>query len=496
MRIQPAVPDEISGMSLPSTRVPALIHDSHMHMTSPTRPTEPSPPQTVSPVRLRRSLVVVMRSSLFLRSMAMPSPLFWLIASLSAIPVTAQDYRPVLTPVAGDPGAAVVLERHANGQMAKRHGTKDGKPHGLWQEWDADGRLQMTLDWRDGKGEGAWTYFHPNGTVRSREWVSGDVWHGPSESWHANGQKASEGLFVRGGKQGPFRYWSEDGTPRGPRTELLAPSTDPVPALADGWPAGFNVWDVSLTHDLETLFVGTGDDEGNNRRIMIRRWQRDSWQSAVLAPFADTTAAEGTPVVSPDGEWVYFSSARHAAREPGNQRRDLYRASRASGWKTVERVTNTPLYGEVALSLARDGRGVLWTDRRRSGEAKMALYEVRLRSGGVAVAPGLRFVADLSTLHRNDASGEAYPVIAPDGSFLLFSNYDVDGRRAKEDAYITTRTTSGWSTPRQLTGGANSPEDDTPSQLLDGGKVLLFKSSRATGARLYRVSLDAVVPRQ
>ncbi|MDZ7632219.1 MAG: hypothetical protein U5K74_12965 [Gemmatimonadaceae bacterium] len=144
-----------------------------------------------------------------------------LLMALSATALTAQEYRPALTPVPGDPRAAAVIERHPNGQVAKRYFTRDGQPHGLWQEWDADGRLQMTLDWRDGKGEGVWTYFHPNGIVRSREWVTGDVWHGPSESWHANGQKASEGVFVRGAKGGPFRYWSEDGTPRGPAVELL-----------------------------------------------------------------------------------------------------------------------------------------------------------------------------------------------------------------------------------------------------------------------------------
>ncbi|MDZ7632218.1 MAG: hypothetical protein U5K74_12960 [Gemmatimonadaceae bacterium] len=268
----------------------------------------------------------------------------------------------------------------------------------------------------------------------------------------------------------------------------------PVPVLADGWPADFNIWDVSLSHDLETVFVGTGDAKGNNRRIMMRRWQRGAWQPVELAPFADTTAAEGTPMVSPDGAWVYFSSARHAAREPGNQRRDLYRASRASGWKTVERVTNTPRYGEVTLSLARDGRGVLWTDRRRSGEARMGLYEVRLRPRGATGSPSLTFISDLTALHRNDSSGEAYPAMAPDGTFLLFSNYDIGGMGTREDMFVTRRTASGWSVPRRLIGGANGKEDDTATQLSGDGRVLLFTSSRATGARVYRVSLDTVLP--
>lgn len=413
-----------------------------------------------------------------------------LVTALSAIPLAAQDARPVLSPYPGDPRANVTIERHPNGQLAKRVFRRDGKPHGLWQEWDVDGRVRYTAEWRDGKGEGVWLYYHPNGLVRSREWVTDDRWHGPSEGWHANGQKSSEGTFVRGSKNEPFRYWDEDGVPRGPWVQFLTPAPDPVSVLADGWATGFNVWDVSLTQDLETLFVGTGNDDGNQRRIMLRRWQQNAWTPVALAPFADTTAAEGTPVVSPDGEWVYFSSARHAAREPGNQRRDLYRASRASGWKTVERVTNTPLYGEITLSLARDGRGALWTDRKRTGAANMGLYEVRLIPRAAPGPPRLSIVADLSTLHRNDASGEAYPAMAPDGSFLVFSNYDVCGGRTKEDLYLTRRTATGWSSPIKLPGSANSASDDTPMQLLRDGTMLLFTSMRTAGARMHLLSLD------
>ncbi len=417
------------------------------------------------------------------------------LLALLAGPVTAQSYRPVLTPAPGDTGVTIEVERHPNGQLSKRVYRLAGQPNGLWQEWDSTGRLRLTADWKNGRGEGVWMYFHPNGIVSERSWVTNDVWHGPSEGWHANGQKAFEGMWLRGAKDGPFRYWDDTGTPRGPGALLLHGADRPTPALTEGWPSDFNVWDISVSRDLETLFVGTGGDDGTHRRIMIRRWRQGAWQPVEPAPFADTSAAEGTPVVSPDGEWVYFSSARHATREPGNPHRDLYRASRASGWKTVERVTNTPLYGEITLTLARDGRGVLWTDRRRDGSAKMGLYEVRMSQRAPAKPPRLAVVADLTTLHRGDTSGEANPVIAPDGSFLLFANYDVDGQRTLEDMFISTRTRFGWSLPKRLANGGNSAQNDTPSQLLADGKTLLFISSRTTGARVYSVTLNGVLPK-
>ena len=427
-------------------------------------------------------------------------PLCTLVAALlAALPsaVTAQSYQPVLSPTPGDSGATAEITRHPNGQLAKRVFRKNGKPHGLWQEWDVAGRVTYAADWRDGEGEGLWLYFHPNGVVRERGYVTGDVWHGPSEGWHANGQKSNEGTFVRGKKAAPFRYWREDGAPRGPWMEFLTPARAPVAVLNEGWPAGFNAWDITLSHDLELLFVGTGDNAGNNRRIMMRRWQQNAWQPVALAPFADTTATEGTPVVSPDGEWVYFSSTRHVATEPSNTKRELYRASRASGWKAVERVTYTPAYGEVSLSLARDGRGVMWSGLT-DGSARTGLYEVRLETntmlGASSPTPRVVIVADLTWLHAKDTSGEAFPVLSPDGAFLLFSNYDIDGAATKEDLFITRRTNTGWSAPQRLTRGVNTSSDEKAVQLLDEGRVLLFSSPRAEKAPLYRVSLDAVLP--
>ena len=188
-----------------------------------------------------------------------------LLSVLCAAPLGAQGYRPVLTPALGDPRADVEIERHANGQLSKRVFRLDGKPHGLWQEWDVEGRVRLTAEWLEGKGEGVWMYFHPNGLVSERSWVTADLWHGPSEGWHANGQKSFEGTFVRGAKDGPFRYWAEDGTPSGPAAQLLTDTLGPVSAITDGWPAGMNVWDLSFSRDLETLFIGTGDKEYGER---------------------------------------------------------------------------------------------------------------------------------------------------------------------------------------------------------------------------------------
>ena len=65
--------------------------------------------------------------------------------------------------------------------------------------------------WQRGRGEGVWTYFHETGQIRERVLVVGDVYDGPVEGWHANGQKAFDGHHRANQKDGRWRYWDEMG---------------------------------------------------------------------------------------------------------------------------------------------------------------------------------------------------------------------------------------------------------------------------------------------
>ncbi|QDH33296.1 PD40 domain-containing protein [Porphyrobacter sp. YT40] len=409
-------------------------------------------------------------------------------ALLIAAPAGAGGYDPALTPVPGDPAVTTEITQHENGRLAKRAFRKNGKLDGLFQEWDADGNLTLVAEWREDKGEGVWMYFHPNGIVRERSYVTRDLWHGPSEGWHANGQKAFHGEFDLGMKRGPFRYWSEQGQAFGPAVELAAQGPEPRIILAGFFPQGFNAWDVTFSIDLETMFVGTGDDDGENRRIMMRQWRGNAWSALEPAPFADLAAAEGNPISSHDGEYVYFSSDRHKAEEPENPNRDLYRVSRRSGWKQVERMTATPAYGEVSLSTAAGGLGVMWTDRRLDGEARIGLYEVAVGTDPL----DFRVLRNLNELQTGDSSGEAYPVLAPDGSFLLFSNYDLAGAGTQEDMYMTLREGDGWSAPRALGAPLSSPGNDTAVQVI-GGHTVIFGQSDEQGTRFYAIPMPSVL---
>lgn len=403
------------------------------------------------------------------------------LLSLAPVTASAQTYDPALTPHVSEDGVTVEEEWHENGQIAKRAFRRNGTIEGLYQEWNPDGSSRLVAEWRDGKAEGVWMYFHPSGFISERSYVTRDIWHGPSEGWHSDGTKAFEGRFEMGYRDGPFRYWDEAGNLIGPGAELLPTGSSARPIMEAFWPEGFNAWDVTFSTDLQTVFVGTGDDEGNNRRILMRTWTRGGWSDLEPAPFGDPAASEGTPVMSHDGAFMYFSSDRHAKVEPDNTRRDLYRVSRQSEWTDVERVTNTPAYGEVSLTTAQGNLGVLWTDRRLNGEARIGLYEVSLDEE----AASLEIVRTLNDLHPDDTSGEAYPALAPDGSMLLFSNFDLAGQGTAEDMYVAMRVNGDWLPPAPLADPFSSLGNDSAVQFIDGGSTIIFSQSNQTGTSFF-----------
>ena len=160
--------------------------------------------------------------------------------------------------------------------------------------------------------------------------------------------------------------------------------------------------------------------------------------------------------------------------------------SRSSGWTQVERVTATPQYGEISLSLASDGSGVLWTDRRLDGEARMGLYEVAFDGSKLSVS------GSLNDLHENDPSNENYAAIAADGSFVIFANYDVGGDGTDEDLYIVRRSENGWSAPVDLGPLVNSARSETSPSFSPDGETFFFVSGVEGGSQYYAVAVSDI----
>ena len=61
--------------------------------------------------------------------------------------------------------------------------------------------------------EGLFQAFYPNGVLASEGSYLDGQEDGPWRDYHTNGQIAAEGAYARGIESGVWRYWNADGTP-------------------------------------------------------------------------------------------------------------------------------------------------------------------------------------------------------------------------------------------------------------------------------------------
>lgn len=54
--------------------------------------------------------------------------------------------------------------------------------------------------------------FYEDGSPRSKAELDEDRLHGPARTWHRGRRLASEGEYARGERQGPWRFWNDDGS--------------------------------------------------------------------------------------------------------------------------------------------------------------------------------------------------------------------------------------------------------------------------------------------
>ncbi len=80
----------------------------------------------------------------------------------------------------------------------------------VWFGWHAQPGAQVARTfWRAGSPRAEWS-------------LRGEVRHGPSRTWHSNGQLESSGAYDGGERSGEWNFWNVDGTPDGERSGTYA----------------------------------------------------------------------------------------------------------------------------------------------------------------------------------------------------------------------------------------------------------------------------------
>jgi len=225
-----------------------------------------------------------------------------------------------------------------------------------------------------------------------------------------------------------------------------------------------------------------------------------AWQDPVPAPGVNTAAAEGCPIESPDGKYLYFMSTR----EGGLGSLDIWRAAWNSALQSWDPATNL---GDVVNSAAAEycptplpGKWLLFVSSQQNSEDCSECAPMPTPPAGSPPA------ADLFLTRENPAHGWATPVHLnsyPDGpntrgweyspsvvntsegTFLFFSS-DGYADSQGQDIYMSRQRDDGSFGPGEKVVELSTTADDRMPNVRKDGLEIVFSSSRAgSGQDIY-----------
>jgi hypothetical protein len=241
----------------------------------------------------------------------------------------------------------------------------------------------------------------------------------------------------------------------------------------------------------EFLFFRKVGDAGEDYRIYRSRMGHDGWESPELLDLGAPGSSDLYPAVSPDGQWLVFSSYRPF---PGDTsaapNANLWFSAReGDGWRDPH-----PMLGASAPANYDAGP---WFDSASWLHYHTTLPE-RSETYAMRVAPNATLAEGASSMDplmepfsgwREDThvwSGTP----SPDGSLMILdvSEIDADGRRGPTDLWVVWRRDGRWTEPQKLDDEINGPESYENFVVFapDGGELFFVRGF----ATYYRLSVD------
>lgn len=95
--------------------------------------------------------------------------------------------------------------------LAKYESEGGDMRHGTTKTWYANGKPEQEGAYEYGKKTGTFTFWHENGQIAATGEYKDDLAEGNWTWWHENGQKSAVGKYAKGNLIGEWRWWDETG---------------------------------------------------------------------------------------------------------------------------------------------------------------------------------------------------------------------------------------------------------------------------------------------
>jgi hypothetical protein len=194
------------------------------------------------------------------------------------------------------------------------------------------------------------------------------------------------------------------------------------------------------------------------------------WSKPEVLPFSGLYR-DSDPVLSPDGETMFFASDRPVTpKAPDERRFQIWQVKKKkSGWgepALVPGVINSE-GSQVFASLTNDGT-MYFTSSRKTGNYD--IFRARLVNGKYEEAEDLGPEINGSQI----ASLEAW--IAPDESYLLIGSFGREGGYGNSDLFVSFNEHGKWGKPVNLGPIVDTPAREYSPRVTGDGQWLYFAS--------------------
>jgi Tol biopolymer transport system component len=229
----------------------------------------------------------------------------------------------------------------------------------------------------------------------------------------------------------------------------------------------------------EYFFTRRPTYEGSANRIYYSRFDNNKWTVPELAPFA-MDQFEFEPVMSPDGEKIYFYSERNDNRD-SRYDGDLWISKKTSaGWGEAAYFLS-PVNKKWCMSVCPSNSGTLYFSSNYNG--KRGVFISKLVSGEY---PDVQYLGEgINNL------GFSHPYIAPDESYLIMDAQPTG--RGKSELFVSFKKEDGsWSTPVNLGSEINATKTEFGGSISPDGKYLFFHRRHNGNGDIYWVNANVI----
>ena len=219
--------------------------------------------------------------------------------------------------------------------------------------------------------------------------------------------------------------------------------------------------------------------QGNEKqKIWQSEFKNGTWTNPTKMSFS--TDRDETPFISPDGQTLYFGSARPIEGRPSKGNFDM------NIWY-VERVKNNwgspkPLNENINavqeekeewpssnenFMFSNDNKNFIFTTMLR-GEKVIEVYKT-IKNGSKFSKP-----EKITGLFQNEKSWKYSAVLSPDGQYLLFNSYEAEGGIGGEDIFVSKKNSNGWTKAKSIGGLVNTKAEESSPRFSPDGRYFFF----------------------